>query len=265
MPHHIIRSAARWSAVSLLALAATALSACNLNLSTDVEAKDQWTRTYPLSADGTLAISGTNGQITITGGDSNTVTVNAERIVKASTEEVAKQHLTSFEMKEDVSPDRVSIDSTTRGISLNVSRRVNFTVTVPKTASVTVKTSNGEVEVSNIGGHFIAESTNGRVTGTSLQKSAQVSTSNGVISLAFDNVAGEGIVAETTNGTVTLTIPTMTNAELSARVTNGAVTHENLNLHVSEASRRRVDGRLGTGGPPIRLETTNGAITIRGR
>jgi DUF4097 and DUF4098 domain-containing protein YvlB len=265
MPAHFLRSAARHSALLVLAGAATALSACGLNLSTDVEAKDQWTRTYPLTADGTLVLSSSNGKIDITGGDGNTITVTAERIVRASTEEVAKQHLASFEMKEEVAPDRVSIDGSTKGISLNVSRRVNYTVTVPRTASITLKSSNGEIQAANIGGHFSAESSNGRISATGLQKSAQVSTSNGVISLTFDHVGGEGIRAETTNGTVTISIPTTTNAELSARVTNGGITHENLNLQVSESSRRRIDGRLGTGGPPIRLETTNGAITIRGK
>ena len=261
----ITRSSGRFSSLILLAVTVITVGGCNLNLSTDVEAKDQWTRTYPLTADGTLLLATTNGQIDITGGDTDKVTITAERIVRAGTEEAAKQQLALFEMKEDVSPSRVSIDSSSRGVTINVSRRVNYTVTLPRTASVTLTSTNGEITVSNIGGHFAAESTNGRITGTGLQKSAQVSTSNGVIALTFDNVGAEGIRADTTNGTVTISIPTSTNAELSARVTNGVITHENLNLQVAESSRRRVDGRLGTGGPLIRLETTNGAITIRGR
>jgi len=34
---------------------------------------------------------------------------------------------------------------------------------------------------------------------------------------------------------------------------------------VAEQSRRRLDGTLGGGGPLIRLETTNGAVQIRGK
>jgi DUF4097 and DUF4098 domain-containing protein YvlB len=149
-------------------------------------------------------------------------------------------------------------------LSLNVRRTVNYTVTLPRTAAVTLHNTNGEIRVSNIGGHFAAESSNGRITATSLQQSANVSATNGVIALTFDRVGGEGIRAETTNGTITVSIPSTANADLSARVINGAITHEGLDLQISETSRRRLDGRLGTGGMPIRLETTNGTITVKG-
>lgn len=248
----------------VLALSVVTLGACNLQLSTDVEAKDQWTRTYPLTADGTLVLATSNGRIDITGGDTDKVTITAERVVRAAREEVANEQLRIFEMKEEIAPNRVSIDSRSRGVSLNVRRTVHFTVTLPRTAAVTLTSSNGEIRVSNIGGHFTAESSNGRITATGLRQSANVSTSNGVIALTFDHVGGEGIRAETSNGTITISIPAATNADLSARVTNGAITHEGLDLQISESSRRRVDGRLGAGGTPIRLETTNGAITVKG-
>jgi hypothetical protein len=38
-----------------------------------------------------------------------------------------------------------------------------------------------------------------------------------------------------------------------------------LTVAVAEQSRRRLDGTLGGGGPLIRLETTNGAVQIRGK
>lgn len=248
----------------VLALSVVTLGACNLQLSTDVEAKDTWTRTYPLSAGGTLALANTNGKIVVTGGETDSVTITAERIVRAGTEEAAKQQLAAFDMKEEISPDRVSIDSSSRGITLNVSRSVNYTVTLPRTASVMLNTTNSDIQATNIGGHFAAESANGRILATGLQHSAQVSTTNGVITLTFDRVGGEGIRAETTNGPLTVSVPTTTNADLSARVTNGGITHDGLDLQISETSRRRLDARLGTGGPPIRLETTNGTITVKG-
>lgn len=248
----------------VLAFSIMALGACNLQLSTDVEAKDTWTRTYPLTADGTLVLATSNGRIDITGGDTDTVIVTAERVVRAATEEAANEQLRLFEMKEEITPNRVSIDSSSRGLSLNVRRTVNYTVTLPRTAAVTLHGSNGEIRASGIGGHFTAETSNGRITATGLQQGATVSTTNGVIALTFDHVGGEGIRSETTNGTITISIPSTTNADLSARVTNGAITHEGLDLQISEASRRRVDGRLGAGGAPIRLETTNGTITVKG-
>ena len=54
-------------------------------------------------------------------------------------------------------------------------------------------------------------------------------------------------------------------ARLSARVTNGAIKADGLDVAVSEQSRRRLDGTIGGGGPLIRLQTTNGAVQIRGK
>jgi DUF4097 and DUF4098 domain-containing protein YvlB len=248
-----------------LALLACTLvgTACGLEISTDVEAKDQWTRSYPISATGSLSITSGNGQVTVEAADVQTIEISAERIVKAGTEEAANEQLKLIDMKEEVSADRVSLDSSTRGMNIGVSRRVNYTVKVPKTLAVTVESSNGEITLTGIAGAVNASASNGRITGTNLSGSAKVSTTNGVITLTMADVTGD-IAAETTNGQVTVTIPRATNATLTARVTNGAITHDNLDLQITESSRRRLDGRLGTGGPAIRVDTTNGAIRLIG-
>ncbi len=249
-----------------LALLASTLvaGACGLQLSTDVEAKDQWTRSYPISANGTLSITSGNGRVTVEAADIETIEISAERIVRASTEEAANEQLKLIDMKEEVSPDRVSLDSSLRGVNIGVSRRVNYTIKVPRTLAVTVESSNGEITVTGLTGALTASASNGRITGTDLQGSARATTTNGVVTLTMAAVTGD-ITAETTNGQVTITVPRTTNASLSARVTNGGIVHENLDLTVTESSRRRLDGRLGTGGPSIRVETTNGAIRLIGK
>jgi hypothetical protein len=248
-----------------LSLAFAAVSACNLQLSTDVEAKDTWTRSYPITATGSLHITNSNGRISIEAADTEAIEITAERIVKASTEEAANEQLALIDMQEQVSDDRVSLDSSTRGLTINVSRRINYTVRVPKTLAVTLRSSNGDIVATGLTGAFSASSSNGRITGVDLAGSADASTTNGVIALTMTAIEDAGVSAETTNGTVTVTIPRDTNATFTARVTNGAISHENLDLIVSESSRRRLDGRLGSGGPTIRIETTNGAVRLIGR
>lgn len=252
-------------AQALVVVAAVAAApACTLQLSTDVEAKDTWTRSYPISATGALSIVSGNGRITVEAADTPTIEITAERIVKAGTEQAANDQLKAFDIKEDVGPDRVVIDSSTRGLQINVSRRVNYTVRVPRGVAVSLESSNGEITATSLGGPFTATSSNGRIRGIDLQGSAKVTTTNGVIELKMAAVAEGGVSAETTNGTVTVTVPRGVNADLTARVTNGAIQHENVDLQIAEQSRRRLDGRLGTGGPTIRLETTNGAVRLIG-
>ena len=81
----------------------------------------------------------------------------------------------------------------------------------------------------------------------------------------MSKIGDEGVVAETTNGTISLAVPSSANARLFARVVNGAIRPEGLNLAISESTRRRLDATLGTGGPSIKLDTTNGAITIKAK
>lgn len=238
-------------------------AACNLQISTDVEAKDQWTRSYPISAAGSLSITNGNGRITVEAADIQAIEVSAERIVKAGTEEAANEQLKALDMREEVSADRVSIDSSSRGLNIRTSRRINYTIKVPRSIAVTLESSNGDLAVTGLTGALRASASNGRITGTDLTGSAHTSTTNGVIALTMAAVTGD-VTAETTNGQVTVTVPRGTNASLSARVTNGTISHENLDLQVTESSRRRLDGRLGTGGPSIRVETTNGAVRVIG-
>lgn len=239
-------------------------AACNLNISTDVEAKDQWTRSYPISESGALAIVTGNGRVVVETADIKTIEVWAERIVKAGTEEAANEQLKMIDMHEEVSADRVSIDGSTKGLNIKTSRRINYVVKVPKTIAVTVESSNGDISVTGLTGAFRASASNGRIIGMDLGGSAHASTTNGVVELTMATVTGD-VTAETTNGKVTVTVPRGTNATLSARVTNGEISHDNLDLQVTETSRRRLDGRLGTGGPSIRVETTNGAVRVIGR
>ncbi|HYN10714.1 MAG TPA: DUF4097 family beta strand repeat-containing protein [Vicinamibacterales bacterium] len=260
----------RWSCVgSLTALIAALVSsgACGLNLSHDVEARDEWKRTYTLAPGASFEIKNTNGRIRIVPIDGDIAEVKADRIVKAATEESAKTALQQFEIAESVSPTSVVIDASSRGMGFTVrlQRRADFEVRLPRWANVRLGATNGDIEVSGLQGTFRATSTNGRIVGSALEGGATVETTNGVVNLDFAKLTDAGVTCETTNGTISVTVPRDTGARISARVTNGAISTSDLQMAVAEQSRRRLEASIGGGGPPIKLETTNGSIAIRGR
>ncbi len=245
-----------------------ALAACNLQISTKAEARDQWHRRYTLAHGGTLEIRNTNGIIRLDAGDGPAIDVTADRVVQAATDQAAKEALAAFEIAETVAPDRVTLDSTTRNsggnLFLNLNRRVEYHVTLPRDTNVRLETTNGDINLGglHLTGTFRAETTNGRIRATGLENTVEAGTTNGTISLEIARLGENGVSCETTNGTVELAVPADVNARLSARVTNGAIRTDGLALNVSEQSRRRLDATLGSGGPPIKLETTNGAIRV---
>lgn len=247
-------------------MSALFLSACNVRLSMNAEARDQWQRHYTLALGGTLEIANTNGLIEIDSTDGTAVEVTADRVVQATTDQAAKDALAGFEIKETISPDHIVLDSASHGgMTLNMSRRVEYHVRAPKSANVRLSTTNGDINLTgpSVSGTFHAEATNGRIRATGLENSVSATTTNGPITLDVAKLGEDGLSCETTNGTIALTLPPGLNARLSARVTNGQISQQGLNLAVSEQSRRRLDGTIGSGGPTIKLETTNGRIQIK--
>lgn len=261
------RSARRWSGTTLLAVGLVAASGCGLPFMLNAEAREQWKKTYTLAQGGSFEVHNTNGRIEIRVADGDTVDVVADKVVRAGSDEDAKNALKRLDITETVSPDRVRLDVDTHsfGMHINQSQHVDFVVKLPKWAAVTLVSTNGDIDVANIGGKFSVDTTNGRVQAEGLTNTARVESTNGAITLDFAKLGDGGVTCETTNGKIEVIIPRDSKAQLSARVTNGAISTSDLNLSATEQSRRRVEGAIGGGGPAIRLETTNGLITVRGR
>ena len=65
----------------------------------------------------------------------------------------------------------------------------------------------------------------------------------------------------TTNGSVRLTLPRDANAEIDARTVNGGVGCD-FELENGRKSRRRIEGRIGTGGARFDLAAVNGSVNV---
>ena len=252
-------------------LAVVLLSAgCDINVgehgfSMDVatgKAQDEWTRTYSIAPDGQLAIVNTNGTITASPADGNQVEVRAERIVKASTDEAAREVLKQIEIAEEVSPKRVRIETKVPKMR-RIDQQVKYWVKVPKGLSVSFETTNGGVRLENIEGEIVASTTNGGVRGKGLRGAVKAGTTNGGVDIDMAAVTG-AINLETTNGGIQLRLPSDAKANLEARCVNGGIGVSDGwgSLEEKEKSRRRFSGTLNGGGPLVSVETTNGGVRI---
>jgi DUF4097 and DUF4098 domain-containing protein YvlB len=262
MQPHFLRRLAGATGAALLALS---LGACDLAMSGfREEAKDIWSKSYPLAANGRLEIVNTSGGIYVTPTDGSQVEIKAERIARAATQQGANDLLQKLEMREDVSSGRVHLESRQPSMTgFHGSVEVRYIIRVPRSASVDLRETNGHVEVTGLSHETHLSTTNGHINGTKLDGTVHASTTNGRIALEMTSVT-QDIEAETTNGSVTVRVPTDANADVSARVTNGHIGIEGLpSLKAEdENSRRRFSGRLNNGGHAIRLQTTNGSITL---
>jgi hypothetical protein len=237
-------------------------------------ATDTWTRTYTVPAGGRVEVVNVNGRISAEPATGDQVELIGERVVRASSDEAAKEMLANLEMKEEVGASTVRVEART-GTSRhrpfgsffgmrNV--QIQWTVKVPKGVEVALKTTNGGVQLADLSNTIRAETTNGGVTGKRLASTnVEASTVNGgvQIELAKGLPADGRVELDAVNGGVTLKLPETSRATINARVTNGGITVSDLDVErQGEATKRRLDATLNGGGARVNLSTTNGGVRV---
>ena len=244
------------------------VAGCDLSLGhLTARATDEWSRSYPLEAGGEIRIVNTNGKIEIEGTDGSTVEVKAEKIARGATDAAARELLPRIVIKEDIKPDRVSLETERMsGIMIGAAFEVRYHVRAPKSAVVNITNTNGQVALAALTGKVKAQTTNGGVNGRNLTGGVDARSTNGGVTIDMASIGPDSISLRTTNGGVTLTLPDGAKANLTASCTNGGINVSALdNLEISEQSRRRLEGRLNGGGTSIEVRTTNGGIRVRPR
>ena len=132
---------------------------------------------------------------------------------------------------------------------------------------VTARTSNGRVSVDEMKGALDAATSNGSITASLLEtppdRPLRFSTTNGGVEINLRQAPRSEIRAQTSNGGITVRLPADTNARISASTSNSSITNEfPLAGSDSSVTKRRVEGRIGNGGPVIDISTSNGTIRL---
>lgn len=266
----------RWRGVLAalgLASALTGSAACEIragegDFSVDLwrgKAQDTWTRSYTVPAGGRIEILNVNGQIRAEATTGSSVEVTVERSASAGSDESARELLGKVEMREEVSAERVRIETRAPRVSFG-GVKASYVVLVPAGVHVDLRTVNGGVRLDGVGGEVRATSTNGGVQGrVSAATLLEARTTNGGVDVDVAGpIAADGRVQlSSVNGGVHLKLPAETKADLSARCINGRVSVSELPLVIDgEQTRRRVQGTLNGGGARIDLQTTNGGVSV---
>lgn len=234
------------------------------------KAQDTWTRTYTLSDKGRLELINVNGRITAEPATDDKVTVEGRRTAKGSTDEAAKEMLAKLEIREEVSADRVRVESRPPRLSGFNGHEIEWTIKVPKGVVVDLRTVNGGVRINGLQGEVHAKTTNGGVKGSNVATTLlEASSVNGGIEISYDGTldANATVDLETVNGGVEFALPAASKATLSARAVNGGVHVSDLDVQRSEEpttfdSKRRLEGTLNGGGAKVTIGTTNGGVRI---
>jgi DUF4097 and DUF4098 domain-containing protein YvlB len=69
----------------------------------------------------------------------------------------------------------------------------------------------------------------------------------------------------TSNGSITVNLPESASVDVDASTSNARITNDFENAFRGRASKRRLEGAIGSGGPKLELSTSNGGIRLRKR
>jgi DUF4097 and DUF4098 domain-containing protein YvlB len=218
-------------------------------------------REQTIAFPGRLSVDpGMNGGVTVRGWDNASVLVRS-KVEAAGTDEGAAKIVGS---QVQVNNSGGSLSATGPETSNERNWSVSFEIFVPRRADLNLKTYNGGISITGVEGNIQFHAMNGGVNLRQLGGDVEGDTMNGGLNIDLhgDRWNGNKLSAKTTNGGVNITMPERYSAHFETATVNGR-----LNLDIPMTVRgeigRRLSTEIGSGGPTIHIETTNGGVNVK--
>jgi hypothetical protein len=159
--------------------------------------------------------------------------------------------------------DRIAAEGP-RNLGRRENWHVSYRIAVPNRTSLSLTSSNGGIDISDVDGQIAFRTVNGGVKLTRLAGNVRGRTSNGGVNVDLDGTTwtGDGLDVETNNGGVNMSIPSNYSARLETGTVNGRM---NIDFPVTVQGKigRSIETQLGSGGALLRVRTSNGGVNIR--
>lgn len=219
--------------------------------------REEFHKSYPLSADGRVSLKNINGAVTITAWDKNEIQVDAVK--------TANQQEKLADAKIEVTAGSSSIDIRTHypDRTNNNPASVEYTLHVPRNARLDkIDLVNGRIRINGVQGAVRASSVNGSVEASQVGGEVHLSSVNGRV-YAELQAPKNPVNLETVNGGVEVRLASDSAAEIAASTVHGGISNEfNIPVNRERWVGSELRARLGGGGPAIKLSAVNGGIQI---
>ena len=232
------------SRVLAMAVLAAAVSAPPAAAQTDVT--ERFSKTAHLDQSGTFDLSNIAGTIVVTGGGGRDVTIEAIKRVQRPNPNAARALLGMIDIEVVEQANRVEV-RTMYPRPRNFPGSVDYTVSVPEDANVTIRTMSGDIRVTRIGGELRAQTVTGNVVAVATRRLGMLRSVSGNIEIT-DAAADDSAGAQTVNGSITV-------RGLKARAVQLGVVSGNIHVENAQATRmtaRAVSGNVEYAGELVR-------------
>ena len=141
---------------------------------------------------------------------------------------------------------------------------VSYEVLVPQKTALSLTTHNGGIHIENVQSSIAFEAQNGGITLKGVGGDVRGKTQNGGVNVALTGAQweGKGLDIVTTNGGITWRIPEAYSAQLTTSTVRGNVSTD-FPMTVQGRIGRELNMKLGKGGAPVSVVTTNGGVSVK--
>lgn len=209
------------------------------------EFTEQVSKTVRLGRTGTFDLQNVSGDIVITGGGGDDVRLEATKRVRHPNESEARSLLSGITIRIQDRSGRVEV-RTDYPRRRNWSGGVDYSVSVPRDASVTVRSVSGTVRVTSVNGELRTESVSGDVVVSKVRRVRLVKTLSGNVEIS------DSEAEELTTGSVSgdIVIRTLKASGLDAQAVSSAL--RLTDVVADHASLRTVSGDIDYSGRLLR-------------
>ena len=165
------------------------------------EITENFTRTVRLGRDGTFSLENVSGDVSITGRGGNDVRIDAVKRVRHANPTEARAILQALTV--DVAERGGNVDVRTEyPRRRNWNGSVDYTVTVPQNANVTLKSISGTLKVTNVNGELRAETISGEMVMSGVRKIRTAKSISGEVQIADSE--SDDLTASTVSGNLVM-------------------------------------------------------------
>ncbi len=239
-------------------------------------------RHFSVSGKPEVSVRTFDGSIQIRPWDKNDVQVVIE---KRGTSKAATD---TIEIHTEQDGSRITVEArvpASHGFRFSFSRSARLIVSVPATADITARSGDGSIDLDGVSGHLQLTSGDGSIRALHVSGELDVHTGDGSVDVSGKLAAvrarsGDGSVRITADsgsspttdwdittgdGSVTLVLPDGFGAEFDAHTGDGGIHMTDITLSnvTGRIGRDSIKGRLGSGGPTVRVRTGDGSINLR--
>lgn len=242
-------------------IAGTALAVAMSSAPLQAQVREEFHKSYPLSADGHVTLANINGGVKVTAWDKNEVQVDA--VKTADTKKLLD------EAKIEVNASANSVDIRTK---LPENRhydnherpaKVEYELHVPRNARLEkIEIVNGGLAIDGVRGGTVANVVNGEINVTNAGGAVKLNSVNGRVFADLASFGKDALDLNTVNGAVEVRLPSNANAEISASTVHGGIANEfDIPVHKGFVGNN-LKAKLGDGGTKVNLNAVNGTVKI---